>query len=301
MASRCRRSCWPRGPVAPRPPVLKLVPIACMTSVGKPFDSIDFLRHLALPASILGFGYMAIFMRYTRASMLDVINAEYITTARQRACRSRPCLRRHAFRNGSSRSSRSSGCRSRRSSARRLSRSPCSLARPPGRCSTKAVNQRDFLLIMGITILLATWCWWRTSWPTWRTAWPTHGSGTAEMAQQDVGGTAGGPGRRGPERRFPAPARPPPLPASPPGARRPGDDRHHRGARTPRVGGGRAQAEPQARLHQPATRQDPRLPAGHRCPRARCARPDARRGGGSRSSSRWSRCSSPRSSGRSSA
>ncbi len=44
-----------------------------MTTVGKPFDFVDFLRHLALPALILGFGYMAIFLRYTRASMLDVI------------------------------------------------------------------------------------------------------------------------------------------------------------------------------------------------------------------------------------
>ena len=61
---------------------LKLVPIAGMTTVGKPFDFVDFLRHLALPALILGFGYVAIFLRYTRASMLDVIQLDYVTTAR---------------------------------------------------------------------------------------------------------------------------------------------------------------------------------------------------------------------------
>ena len=59
----------------------KIVPIAGMTTVGKPFDFVDFIRHLALPALILGFGYVAIFMRYTRASMLEVIHSDYITTA----------------------------------------------------------------------------------------------------------------------------------------------------------------------------------------------------------------------------
>ena len=34
----------------------RVVPIAGMSTVGKPFDFIDFLRHLALPALILGFG-----------------------------------------------------------------------------------------------------------------------------------------------------------------------------------------------------------------------------------------------------
>jgi peptide/nickel transport system permease protein len=78
----------------------RIVPIAGMTSVGKPFDLVDFLRHLALPALILGFGYMARFMRYTRAAMLDVINAEYITTARSKGLPAPTVLWRHAFRNG---------------------------------------------------------------------------------------------------------------------------------------------------------------------------------------------------------
>src|SRR5436190_18103404 len=52
----------------------KIFPIAGMTTVGKPFDPVDFLRHLALPALILGFGYMAIFMRSPRASMLEVLH-----------------------------------------------------------------------------------------------------------------------------------------------------------------------------------------------------------------------------------
>src|SRR3990172_5447893 len=78
---------------------LKLVPIAGMVRPGKPFDVIDLIRHMALPASILGFGYAAAFMRYTRASMLDVIHSDYITTAPPKGLSPRLVIGRHAFRN----------------------------------------------------------------------------------------------------------------------------------------------------------------------------------------------------------
>ena len=78
---------------------LGLVPIAGMVTPGQPFDLIDLLRHLALPSAILGFGFAAIFMRYTRASMLEVINADYVTTARAKGLPPRTVIGRHAFRN----------------------------------------------------------------------------------------------------------------------------------------------------------------------------------------------------------
>lgn len=78
---------------------LKLVPIAGMVTIGQDFDYLDFIRHLALPAIILAFGYAAIFLRYTRASMLEVINAEYVTTARSKGLPRRTVISRHTFRN----------------------------------------------------------------------------------------------------------------------------------------------------------------------------------------------------------
>jgi peptide/nickel transport system permease protein len=78
---------------------LKLVPIGGMVTPGQPFDLVDLLRHLALPASILGFGYAAVFMRYTRSSMLDVINSDYMTTARSKGLVPRTVILRHGFRN----------------------------------------------------------------------------------------------------------------------------------------------------------------------------------------------------------
>ena len=43
--------------------------------------------------------FAAIFMRYTRASMLEVINADYVTTARAKGLGQRTVISRHAFRN----------------------------------------------------------------------------------------------------------------------------------------------------------------------------------------------------------
>jgi peptide/nickel transport system permease protein len=133
----------------------KLVPIAGMTSVGKPFDYVDFFRHLALPALILGFGYMAIFMRYTRASMLDVLNAEYITTARSKGLASHTVLRRHAFRNGLIPIITLIGLSIPQVVGAAVVTESVFSWPGLGLMLTEAVNQRDFLLIMGITMLLA--------------------------------------------------------------------------------------------------------------------------------------------------
>jgi peptide/nickel transport system permease protein len=78
---------------------LKLFPIGGMLTAGQPFAIGDFLRHLALPALILSAAYVAILMRYTRSSMLEVINATYVTTARAKGLQEKLVVMRHAFRN----------------------------------------------------------------------------------------------------------------------------------------------------------------------------------------------------------
>src|SRR5262245_18260676 len=127
-----------------------------MVSVGKPFDPIDFLRHLALPALILGFGYMAIFMRYTRASMLDVIHSDYITTARSKGLRGSTVLWRHAFRNGLIPIITLIGLSIPEVVGAAVVTESVFAWPGLGLMLVEAVGQRDFLLIMGITILLAT-------------------------------------------------------------------------------------------------------------------------------------------------
>jgi peptide/nickel transport system permease protein len=78
---------------------LGLLPIGGMATPSQPFSMADFLRHLALPALILSFGYIAILMRYTRSSMLEVISATYITTARAKGLQEKNVVLVHAFRN----------------------------------------------------------------------------------------------------------------------------------------------------------------------------------------------------------
>jgi peptide/nickel transport system permease protein len=78
---------------------LGLFPIGGMVTPSQPFAIGDFLHHLALPALILSFAYIALLMRYTRSSMLDVINATYVTTARAKGLREKNVILVHAFRN----------------------------------------------------------------------------------------------------------------------------------------------------------------------------------------------------------
>src|SRR5262249_24369440 len=60
-----------------------------------------FLRHLILPAVTLSLVYMALIARMTRASMLGVLNEDYIRTAFAKGLAPRWVLVRHALKNAS--------------------------------------------------------------------------------------------------------------------------------------------------------------------------------------------------------
>ena len=60
---------------------------------------LDYARHLVLPCLVLTLVTVATWSRYMRASMLDVINQDYIRTARAKGVRARAVLVRHALRN----------------------------------------------------------------------------------------------------------------------------------------------------------------------------------------------------------
>ena len=78
---------------------LDLLPTYGMMTIGAPFSIIDRVRHLIMPACILGFASAGVYARYTRASMLDVMRSEYVTTARAKGLRERTITVRHIFRN----------------------------------------------------------------------------------------------------------------------------------------------------------------------------------------------------------
>lgn len=59
----------------------------------------DVLRHLALPGLALGSIPLAVITRITRASVLDVLNEDYVRTARAKGLAERRINRRHVMRN----------------------------------------------------------------------------------------------------------------------------------------------------------------------------------------------------------
>ncbi len=61
---------------------------------------LDELWHLALPVLTLSFGLTATFLRYTRASILEVLRQDHVTTARAKGLREIQVRRRHILRNG---------------------------------------------------------------------------------------------------------------------------------------------------------------------------------------------------------
>ena len=60
---------------------------------------IDLAYHLALPVIVLSFIQMASFMRYTRTALLEVIQQDYIRTARAKGVNERIVIYKHALRN----------------------------------------------------------------------------------------------------------------------------------------------------------------------------------------------------------
>ncbi|HEV2088963.1 MAG TPA: ABC transporter permease [Cryptosporangiaceae bacterium] len=59
----------------------------------------DALRHLALPAIVLGTIPLAVIVRITRASVLDVVNEDYVRTAEAKGLQVRTIRGRHILRN----------------------------------------------------------------------------------------------------------------------------------------------------------------------------------------------------------
>jgi peptide/nickel transport system permease protein len=79
-----------------------LFPIANLNSVD-PGSGINFVidrtHHLVLPVLVLMVANVASYSRYMRASMLEVVNSDYVRTARAKGLPERRVTMKHAFRN----------------------------------------------------------------------------------------------------------------------------------------------------------------------------------------------------------
>jgi peptide/nickel transport system permease protein len=70
-----------------------------LNSHGNATWSLDRLQHIALPVISLSVLNFAVYSRFMRASMLDVINADYVRTARAKGVPESRVVTRHVFRN----------------------------------------------------------------------------------------------------------------------------------------------------------------------------------------------------------
>ena len=80
------------------------LPISGMTSIMYDYMSpvekiIDIAKHLIVPAAVLGTASTASLMRQMRGQMLDVINQDYIRTARSKGLKERKVIYKHALKN----------------------------------------------------------------------------------------------------------------------------------------------------------------------------------------------------------
>lgn len=63
------------------------------------FDLVLRLKYLILPAFVVSIQIIAVYSRYMRASLLEVVNSEYMRTARAKGISERRVIVRHAMRN----------------------------------------------------------------------------------------------------------------------------------------------------------------------------------------------------------
>jgi peptide/nickel transport system permease protein len=78
---------------------LHLLPTAGLYTEGAAWSLGDFLKHLLMPALVLGLGSIASWSRYIRGSMLEILGQDYIRTATAKGLVRRVVINKHAVRN----------------------------------------------------------------------------------------------------------------------------------------------------------------------------------------------------------
>jgi peptide/nickel transport system permease protein len=79
---------------------LRWLPAGGILTLGaSPYDVVDRARHLILPALVLATGFLAVFARYMRTEVLEVLGQDYVRTARAKGLRESVVLYGHALRN----------------------------------------------------------------------------------------------------------------------------------------------------------------------------------------------------------
>ncbi len=78
---------------------LRWLPAGGMIQTGYPSDIGDRVRHLILPVTTIAFVQVGLYSRYLRASVLDVLERDYVRTARAKGLTETRVLWRHVLKN----------------------------------------------------------------------------------------------------------------------------------------------------------------------------------------------------------
>jgi peptide/nickel transport system permease protein len=78
---------------------LKWFPTSGVRAIGSQASLADELWHMTLPVIVLSLGSWSVLMRYTRTSVLEVLNQDYVGAAKAKGLEWRTVVRRHALRN----------------------------------------------------------------------------------------------------------------------------------------------------------------------------------------------------------
>lgn len=82
---------------------VRIFPISGMKTPGENYMGIkgvmDVAKHMVLPAIVLSFMNIAALMRYTRSSMIEVINKDYMRTAKAKGLKNSKVIWKHGFKN----------------------------------------------------------------------------------------------------------------------------------------------------------------------------------------------------------
>ena len=119
-------------------------------------DPLKNLQMLFLPALAIGIGFSAVIMRYTRNSMLEVMQMDYIRTARAKGLKKRVVIARHALKNAILPVITVVGFNTGYLLGGSIVIEEVFALPGMGRLALYAIYQRDYPLIQGIVLVIAT-------------------------------------------------------------------------------------------------------------------------------------------------
>ncbi|MDR7486554.1 MAG: ABC transporter permease [Armatimonadota bacterium] len=134
---------------------LRWLPVGGMTTLGGDGGLLDALHHLILPASVLAVAGAGALTRYVRSSMLEVLGQDYVRTARAKGLVEAVILRHHALRNALIPVITLAGLQLPALLAGAVITEQVFQWPGMGRLTIEAISQRDYPVLMGITLITA--------------------------------------------------------------------------------------------------------------------------------------------------